>query len=167
MRESNHSVAVRGEGNVVSIEFNLLYRWHSTLSEQNTKWLEEQFGPLFPKDASMASISAFKKEAGTFASNMKKLPPWEWTFGGLVDNYIFGCLILTLSFVHRKSRVDGRFKDADLAEILQDATCDVAGAFKARGIPECMRVIEVLGIMQSRVWGTCSVCSETCLIKCP
>jgi linoleate 10R-lipoxygenase len=38
MRESDHAFVPVGEGNVVSIEFNLLYRWHSTLSAQDTVW---------------------------------------------------------------------------------------------------------------------------------
>lgn len=46
---------------------------------------------------------------------------------------------------------------ADLAKILLDATESPASAFKARGIPDVLRVIEILGIMQSRSWGTCSV----------
>ena len=46
---------------------------------------------------------------------------------------------------------------ADLAKILLDATEAPAGAFKARGIPDVLRVIEILGILQSRSWGTCSV----------
>jgi len=68
-------------------------------------------------------------------------------------------LLPGLDFFQRKTRVDGRFRDADLAEILQNATQEVAGAFKARGIPECMKVVEILGIEQSREWGVCSVCS--------
>jgi linoleate 10R-lipoxygenase len=52
---------------------------------------------------------------------------------------------------------DGRFNDRDLAEILQNATERPAGAFGARGVPEVLRVIEVLGIEQARSWGTCSV----------
>jgi hypothetical protein len=52
---------------------------------------------------------------------------------------------------------DGRFKDSDLAEILYNSTSWRAGAYKARGIPEVLRVIEVLGIEQARRWGVCSV----------
>jgi linoleate 10R-lipoxygenase len=51
-----------------------------------------------------------------------------------------------------------RFKDDELANILHNATETPAAAFKARGIPECLRVIEILGIEQSRAWSTCSVC---------
>lgn len=52
---------------------------------------------------------------------------------------------------------NGCFNDGDLAKILQDATQWPAGAFKARGTPEVLRVIEMMGIEQSREWGTCSV----------
>ena len=38
MRDSDHACVPVGEGNVVSIEFNLLYRWHATLSAQDTVW---------------------------------------------------------------------------------------------------------------------------------
>ena len=52
---------------------------------------------------------------------------------------------------------DGKFNDADIAKILQDATQARAGAYKARGIPTALRVIEIMGIEQSRKWGACSV----------
>ncbi len=60
-------------------------------------------------------------------------------------------------FPSLKRGSDGRFKDEDLAKLLQDATSNRAGAFKARGTPEALRLVEVLGIKQARKWGTCSV----------
>jgi hypothetical protein len=48
MRDTSHEVSPRGEGNVVSIEFNFVYRWHAALSEQDRKWSEELFARLFP-----------------------------------------------------------------------------------------------------------------------
>lgn len=56
-----------------------------------------------------------------------------------------------------KRGTNGRFDDGDLARILQNGTEWSAGAFKARGTPEVLRVIEILGIEQSRSWGVCSV----------
>lgn len=65
-------------------------------------------------------------------------PPTEWEFGGL-------------------KRVNGAFRDEDLANVLLDATDISASAFKARGIPLVMRVIEMAAIEQNRAWGTCSL----------
>ncbi|KXN88689.1 Linoleate 10R-lipoxygenase [Leucoagaricus sp. SymC.cos] len=141
MREMNHEVSVRGEGNVCSLEFNLLYRWHSTLSQNNVKWLSDQYPDVFKTRADgTVSPQDFLTKARDLKMKMYALPPTEWTFDG-----------------KERDKRTGMFKDADLAEILQNATQDVAGAFKARGIPESMKVIEVLGIMQSRKWGTCSL----------
>jgi len=39
---------------------------------------------------------------------------------------------------------------------LFSATEAPAAAFKARGIPDSLRIIEVMGITQARKWGTCS-----------
>lgn len=43
------------------------------------------------------------------------------------------------------------------SRILQDATDDAAGAYRARGIPEALRVIEMLTIKQARAWGVCTM----------
>jgi linoleate 10R-lipoxygenase len=53
--------------------------------------------------------------------------------------------------------VTQKYSDADLAKALQDATSVPAAAFKARGVPHVMRVIEILGIEQARNWGCCTL----------
>lgn len=50
-----------------------------------------------------------------------------------------------------------RYPDELLATALQNATAIPAAAFKARGVPHVMRVIEILGIEQARNWGCCSL----------
>ena len=50
-----------------------------------------------------------------------------------------------------------KFDDDDLARVLQDATEHTAGAFRAQGTPEILRLIEVMGIEQGRQWGVCTM----------
>lgn len=63
----------------------------------------------------------------------------------------------TYSWNYSITRKNGRFNDADLARILQNATEAPAGAFQARGTPEVLRMVEILGIEQGRAWGACTV----------
>ncbi|KAK7052388.1 heme peroxidase [Favolaschia claudopus] len=137
-REPTHDLSPRGEGNVVSVEFNLLYRWHAALSKEDTEWTEKLFTKLFDgKDFDSITVEDFRNVAH---QKMRPNPdPRKWTFDEL------------------ERGADGRFHDSDLAEILHNATSWRAGAYKARGIPEVLRVIEVLGIEQARRWGVCSM----------
>ena len=40
-------VVGRGQGNHVSVEFNVLYRWHATTSQEDIKWTEDVFNQIF------------------------------------------------------------------------------------------------------------------------
>ncbi|KAI0265719.1 heme peroxidase [Gloeopeniophorella convolvens] len=138
LRDADHEVSPRGQGNVVSVEFNLLYRWHAALSEDDTKWTEELFADrLKGFDPKTGSVQDFVVAAAKGMNPGPDLKKWE--FGGI------------------KRGAEDRFADADIARILQNATAASASAFKARGTPEVLRVIELLSIEQSRAWGTCSL----------
>ncbi|KAI0313699.1 heme peroxidase [Amylostereum chailletii] len=138
MRETDHEVVPRGEGNVCSVEFNLLYRWHATLSQADEAWTENEFQRIFDgKDPTTVTPTDFITAAHKYMNPGPN--EREWTFDGL------------------KRGPDGRFADADLARILLNATEAPASAYKARGIPEALRVIEILSIEQARSWGTCSM----------
>ncbi|QRV81013.1 heme peroxidase [Ceratobasidium sp. AG-Ba] len=135
--QSNDTHLARGQGNSVSVEFNILYHWHSALSKTDEKWTQDIFHRIFgdkkPEDITIEEFTRKAYEATRAEKDKKK-----WTFGGL-------------------ERQDGRFKDEDLARVLQDATAEPAGAFKARGTPAVLRVIEIMGIAASRRWGVCSL----------
>jgi len=87
---------------VVSLEFNLLYRWHACVSEQDTKWTEQEFSQLFKgKDFSTVCFEYFSWCEYHLTLSWNKLTPTEflegaakrmippgdvreWTFGGYV-----------------------------------------------------------------------------------
>ncbi|EAU90460.2 heme peroxidase [Coprinopsis cinerea okayama7 len=138
IRMEDHTLFERGKGNSCSVEFNCLYRWHTTTSREDEKWTEGVFSQLFPgKPFEEVTIDDFKTTAHKLLTN--RPPTTEWTFGGL------------------KRQPDGRFRDEDLARIIQDATECEAAAFGARGTPAVMRLNEIMGIEQSRRWGVCSL----------
>jgi len=132
----------RGVGNQVSVEFNLLYRFHSCISKKDERWTNDFFLKLFPgrKVEDLENLSL--RELGQGLARFEKtipVEPSERTFDGL----------------ERQS--DGRFKDEDLVRILKEAMEDPAGSFGARMVPKALKVIEMQGILQARKWGCASL----------
>ncbi|KAI0654091.1 linoleate diol synthase [Cubamyces menziesii] len=139
VRNLDHSLFERGRGNICSVEFNCLYRWHATTSQEDEKWVEQLSAQLFPgRTVESVSIEDFKEVAKRMQA--KEPDASHWTFGGL----------------QRDPQTD-KFDDKALADILKNATDHPAGAFKARGTPHVMRLHEIMGIEQNRQWGVCSL----------
>ncbi|KAI0369199.1 linoleate diol synthase [Pilatotrama ljubarskyi] len=139
IRNADHSLFERGRGNVCSVEFNCLYRWHATTSEADEKWVEQLSAQLFPgRNVESVTIQDFKEVAKTMQA--KEPDVSHWTFGGL-----------------QRNKQTNRFDDKALADVLKNATEHPAGAFKARGTPHVMRLHEIMGIEQNRQWGVCSL----------
>ncbi len=99
-----------GVGNQVSIEFNLIYRWHACVSERDALWTEDFFKNNFGVDAQYLTTEELKDLLTAFAQSIPT-DPGKRTFGG----------------IERQRELGGRFKDEDLAKILIDSTEDLAG----------------------------------------
>ncbi|KAF2678245.1 heme peroxidase [Lentithecium fluviatile CBS 122367] len=128
-----------GIGNQVSVEFNLIYRWHSVISSRNERFLNDFFHELFP-DTKVEDLTQAQFRAGmrSWATNLP-IDPGQRSFGGL----------------ERGS--EGHFNDSDLVNILTEATEDVAGVFGARHVPVALKPVEVLAIQQARRWGVATL----------
>ncbi|KAJ7340010.1 heme peroxidase, partial [Mycena albidolilacea] len=129
----------RGEGNQCSVEFNVIYRWHPTLSAHDQDWTEQTFQKVFgQKSLEELTLQEFGPALARVTAGIDP-DPSKRTFGGISRGK------------------DGKFPDDDIAKILQDATENPAGAFRARGTTPALRVVEILGIMQARQWGVCTM----------
>lgn len=52
MRDHKGIILPRGEGNVIAVEFNLLYTWHATLSLKDSEWITNMVNHALPGGAS-------------------------------------------------------------------------------------------------------------------
>ncbi|KAL2753091.1 hypothetical protein ACRALDRAFT_2044747 [Sodiomyces alcalophilus JCM 7366] len=134
--------APRGVGNQVSVEFNLLYRFHACISKKDERWMENFFLKLFPghtvEDLPNISWTELGKALAAYEATIPKDPSAR-TFDGL------------------ERQEDGTFKDEDLVRILKEAMEDPAGSFGARRIPKALKIVEILGINQARKWQVASL----------
>jgi len=129
----------RGDGNVVSIEFNVLYRWHSTLSKMDEEWIEDILG----------------RSLGNKKPNWDKTPVSEYERGS--KNITPTIPVKDRTFAGLKRLPDGHFSDSDIANLLYKATEESAGFFRARGSPVVMKVFDIMGMTQARAWNTCTL----------
>ncbi|KAJ5085033.1 hypothetical protein N7532_009804 [Penicillium argentinense] len=127
-----------GLGNQCSVEFNLAYRWHSTISEQDEQWTEGAYEELVGKPGDEASVDELLGALGEYGKNLNPDPSKR-------------------TFAQLERQVDGTFKDEELVAILTDAIESVSGSFGARNVPKVLRAVEILGIEQARRWNVGSL----------
>jgi hypothetical protein len=124
----------RGTGNVVSVEFAVLYHWHAALSAADGKWMEDVIRSTLPELESVddMTVPMFQKVMMTYGHALMSTAPKDWTFGGF------------------KRGEDGKFSDVDLAEIIKDCIEEPAHAFGAHGTPASLKVVDIMGQLQAR-----------------
>lgn len=108
---ANTPAVERGVGNMVSAEFNLLYRFHSAISQRDDKWTGDFFRSIYgDKDPREISLQEFGEGVKKYEASIPKEPS-ERCFGGLA-----------------RDPKTGVFNDADLVKILKESIEDPAGA---------------------------------------
>ncbi|KAH0555975.1 hypothetical protein GP486_006082 [Trichoglossum hirsutum] len=133
--------APRGIGNQVSAEFNLLYRWHSAISDRDDKWTQDFYRELFPgKEPSEVCIPELLTGLGRWEHELDPDP-------------------LKRPFAKLERQANGSYRDADIVKILTESIEDPAGSFGANNVPKVLRAVEVLGILQARKWN-CATLNE-------
>ena len=132
-RTAGSTYTPRGDGNQVSAEFNLVYRWHSSISKKDEKWTEGLYQRLLGKNAHEVSLPELMAGLGKWSQTLPK-DPMQREFAGL------------------KRKEDGSFDDGELVSLLCDSIEDVSGCPGALHVPKALRAAEILGIQQARYW---------------
>ncbi|KIJ54105.1 hypothetical protein M422DRAFT_775321 [Sphaerobolus stellatus SS14] len=130
-------VISRGDGNLVSVEFNTLYRWHASLSDNEVAWANKTLDNLVGKHEKLAAEDFVKLQAAARVPALT--PPEERTFGGLQRDK------------------DGIYNDEKLADIIKAASESPAGQFRARGTPNVLSFVDVMGIKAARTAKVCTL----------
>ena len=124
-----------GIGNQVSAEFNLVYRWHSTVSDRDERWTQDMWDGLFGKGRDPKTVGKYEFLGRLSEVSRKTDPdPSKRKFAGL------------------ERRQDGTLPDDSLVDILVSGIEDCANSFGPNRVPAVFRAIEVLGIEQARSW---------------
>ncbi len=122
----------RATGNQVAAEFNLIYRWHSAMSDRDDKWTQDLYRKMFDgKDPQEVTLKEL----------LGRLEQWERSIPA--DPAERG-------FADLKRGPDGRFEDEGLVNILTESIEDCAGSFGANRVPTVLKAVEVLGIQQGK-----------------
>jgi cytochrome P450 len=124
-----------GVGNQVSAEFNLVYRWHSTVSDRDEKWTQEMWDGMFGEGRDPKTIGKYEFLRRLNEVYKKTDPdPSKRKFAGL------------------DRAENGTLPDQGLVDILTSSIEDCANSFGPNRVPAVFRAIEVLGIEQARTW---------------
>ncbi|KAL4820257.1 heme peroxidase [Aspergillus spinulosporus] len=116
----------RGVGNQVSAEFNMIYRWHATTSNEDEKWLNELSSRVFGSNVDPSTLSVQRYLDGLHEYLGKTAPgePNTWSFGGL------------------NRGKNGMFADKGLVTLLHDGCENVAADVNSD--PQVAEALEAL-----------------------
>ncbi|KAI9705161.1 MAG: hypothetical protein M1820_005308 [Bogoriella megaspora] len=143
----------RGLGNQVTVEFNLLYRFHCAISLKDEKYTEDFIKKWLhiedPANASLqdflaatAAAKATPKSKEKDDEHVKPPEPWQVTFGIPGDP----------SRHYERNKITNLFNDDQLVKALTSAMDDPISNFGPRNIPKCLKPVEIMGITQARRW---------------
>ncbi|KAK9774996.1 putative Heme peroxidase-domain-containing protein [Seiridium cardinale] len=152
----DHKNVSRGLGNQVTIEFNLLYRFHCAISLRDEVYTESFLNELkalrqfdwksqdptkqgqewSPKDITLEQFAALTRGP----SEPKE--PCDQEFGLLLDpKYSF-----------KRNKDTQLFDDQQMIDELLRSMDEPISNFGPRNVPKCLKPVEILGILQARKW---------------
>jgi hypothetical protein len=109
-----------GIGNQVSLEFNLLYRWHAAVSDRDDKWTQGFTAKVFPgKDVSKLSVNEFRLGLLAWSKTIDPDPSKR--------NIDMGTIV--------RDKTTGKFDDGALIKLLTESTEDCAGTLLTHNYP--------------------------------
>ncbi|KAK4208108.1 Psi-producing oxygenase A [Rhypophila decipiens] len=151
----------RGVGNQVTVEFNLLYRFHCAISQKDEaytkEFMENVMGFRDPNNTSLpeflGTMAAGKKKAEEAKKHGKKeAEPWQVEFGIPDASYAVPPGDKQPSKQFKRNPITNLFDDSQMLKALTEAMDDPISNFGPRNVPKCLKAVEIMGILQARKW---------------
>jgi len=148
LHESTAKDTSRGLGNQVTVEFNLLYRFHCAISAEDEEYTEDFMREMFNKDANWSpkglplhEFMKLNQKSREEGGKKAKPEPSQITFGlGKGPKHF------------KRNEVTGLFDDQQMVDALRAAMDDPISNFGPRNVPRSLKAVEILGIIQARKW---------------
>ncbi|KAL8706501.1 MAG: hypothetical protein Q9201_000433 [Fulgogasparrea decipioides] len=168
---TEHKNVSRGLGNQVTVEFNLLYRFHCAISQKDEEYTENLMKETMEEMAKKAaekpqranfpaatqsdcppdpksspepkslSLMQFSELAKAMSAEPQK-DPWLLEFGLKSSP--------TQSF--KRNTITGLFDDQKMIDQLCKSMDDPISNFGPRNVPRALKNVEIMGILQARKW---------------
>lgn len=141
----------RGIGNQVTVEFNLLYRFHCAISAKDEQYTEdymrEAYGAYFPtgwdpKTMTLPQFYYAMQRSARDAVGKAVVEPWDIEFGLQAEG----------DMKFPRNEFTRLFDDQKMVTQLVRAMEDPISNFGAQNVPRCLKAVEILGILQGRKW---------------
>ncbi|KAI8968995.1 heme peroxidase, partial [Mycotypha africana] len=139
-------------GNAVSFEFNIVYRWHAAIGQEDTQWLNKVYKVLYHSHAQRDATSCNKLATkDDLFDNMLQLLNREMIHATPKE------LERGYPIVGTHRRDDGTFPDTDLVTFLKNDYHQMASELgNGRNIPAALEHVEIAGILQARKLNLCT-----------
>ncbi|RCH95227.1 hypothetical protein CU098_009148, partial [Rhizopus stolonifer] len=148
-------------GNAVSIEFNVIYRWHAGIGKKDSEWIDQVMSLLMNKMKEKRE----QKHPGEYRELINKGTQDESLFDQLLQEFNVHFVNasdeelakgLPIAGAHRDLQT-GKFKDTDIIQGLRDGyNQPLSEIGNGRNTPAALEHVEIAGINQARALETCS-----------
>ncbi|KAK6346772.1 hypothetical protein TWF696_006881 [Orbilia brochopaga] len=163
----------RGIGNQVSVEFNMLYRFHCAIGSKDEVWMNELIRKTY--GTKLFELGEAKDANGNVITEMKDMATWD---PSSLTSDQFNRINVLLGKDARKAamadptslnpenqtffdlgveplqrdKITNQFSDDKLIEILTAKMEEPISQFGPRNIPRALKPVEIAGILQARKW---------------
>ncbi|KAF3903067.1 hypothetical protein ABW21_db0201283 [Orbilia brochopaga] len=163
----------RGIGNQVSVEFNMLYRFHCAIGSKDEVWMNGLIRKTY--GTKLFELGEAKDADGNVITDIKNMANWD---PASLTSDQFNRINVLLGKDARKAamadpsslnpenqtffdldvemlqrdKITNQFSDDKLIEILKNKMDEPIAQFGPRNIPRALKPVEIAGILQARKW---------------